>query len=162
MLFNTSFNNISVISWRSVSLVEETEDPENTTDLSRVTDKLYHIMLYTSPSSRFELTTSMIIGTDCTGSCKSIYHTITATTPPLIFRGVYKPDICTKGGCCMVVWATYDICVYHHYSYQFIILVTYLHNWPIALQLGILIIMSSTFYFDKVVSSVVDSSFLHE
>jgi hypothetical protein len=44
-----------------------------TTDLSQVTDKLYHIMLYTSPWSRFELTTSVVIGTDCIGSCKSNY-----------------------------------------------------------------------------------------
>ena len=48
----------------------------------QVTDKLYHIMLYTSPRSRFELTTPVVIGTDCIGSCKSSYHTITATTPP--------------------------------------------------------------------------------
>ena len=40
MVFNATFNNISVISLRSVLLVEET------TDVPQVTDKLYHIMLY--------------------------------------------------------------------------------------------------------------------
>jgi len=43
MVFNGIFNNISVISWQSVLLVEYTE---NNADMSQVTDKLYHIMLY--------------------------------------------------------------------------------------------------------------------
>ena len=60
------------------------EYPVKTTDLSQVTDKLYHIM--TSPWSRFELTTSVAIGTECIGSCKSNYHTITNTTASIIVR----------------------------------------------------------------------------
>ena len=53
---------------------------KKTTDLTQVTDKLYHIMLYTSPWSRFELITSVVIGTEYIDSCKSNYHRITATT----------------------------------------------------------------------------------
>jgi hypothetical protein len=33
-----------------------------------------------TPVARYELTTSVVIGTDCIGSCKSNYHTITTTT----------------------------------------------------------------------------------
>jgi len=39
MILNATFNNISVISWRSIVLVK-------TIDLPQVTAKLYHIMLY--------------------------------------------------------------------------------------------------------------------
>ena len=40
MVFDATINNIAVISWRSVLLVEEIGVPEKTTDLSQVTDKL--------------------------------------------------------------------------------------------------------------------------
>ena len=33
-------------------------------------------------SAGFELTTLVVIGTDCIGSCKSNYHTIMTTTVP--------------------------------------------------------------------------------
>ena len=66
MVFISTFNNILAISWRSVLLVEE---PAKTTDMSQVTDQIFHIMLYTSPWSRFKLTTSVVLG-----SCTSNYH----------------------------------------------------------------------------------------
>jgi hypothetical protein len=49
-------------------------------------------MLYTSPWSRFELTTSIVICTDCISSCKYNYHAFTSTTAPIMShsRGSFK------------------------------------------------------------------------
>jgi len=60
MVLNVTFNNISVISWRSVLLVEETGIPgENHLPVAgRV-----HLA-----TNRFELTMLVVIGTDCTCS----------------------------------------------------------------------------------------------
>ena len=89
MVLYTTFNNILVISWRSILLVEETEGPgENQRPVASHWQTL-HIMLYTSPWSRFELTTSVMIGSDYIGSCKSSYHTITVTTAPIMLYRVH-------------------------------------------------------------------------
>ena len=101
MVFNATFNNISVISWRSVLLVVETGVPEEN-PLSHVTDNFYHIMLY---RTGVELTTLVVIGTDCTGSCKSNYHTKTTTTAPLL---VYIDGICNNH-CLYVLFTIFSI-----------------------------------------------------
>jgi hypothetical protein len=52
MVFNTTFNKISAISWQSVLLVEETTVPgENYRPVAN--DKFYHIMLYQVHKPKF-------------------------------------------------------------------------------------------------------------
>jgi hypothetical protein len=46
MVLNTTFNNISAISWWSVLLVEETGGPWENHDLPQVTNIIYHIMFW--------------------------------------------------------------------------------------------------------------------
>ena len=101
MVFNATFNNISGLSWRSVLLVEETRVPgEN--PLPQVTDKHYNLKLYQvhvamSGNQTLKL---VVIGTDCIGSCKSNYHTITMT-----------PDIVITSNCIGKILIENCICI---------------------------------------------------
>jgi hypothetical protein len=79
MVFNATFNNISVILWQSVLLMEETGVPrENHGPVTSHWQTLSHnVVSSTPPHMNGVWTTLVVIGTDYTGSCKSNYHTIT-------------------------------------------------------------------------------------
>ena len=81
MVFNATSNNISVIPWQSILLLEETGiSRENHWPVASHWQNFYHIMLYRVHIAwaGFKLTTSVVIGTDCKGSYKYNYHTIMA------------------------------------------------------------------------------------
>jgi len=83
MVLNATFNNISAISLRSVSLVEETELPgENDRPVPSHWQTLLHNVVSSTPRHErsLEFTTLVMIDTDYTGSSKLNYHTITTMT----------------------------------------------------------------------------------
>jgi hypothetical protein len=66
MVFSATFNNISIISWRPVLLMEETGVPgENHGPVASHITTLSHNVVSSTPLN--ELTTLVVIGTDCTG-----------------------------------------------------------------------------------------------
>ena len=83
MVFNATFKNISVISWRSVLLVEETEGPgENHRPVASHWQTLSHNGIHLA---LIEIQTHkhqwVVIGTDCIGSYKS---NDVPTSPPTV------------------------------------------------------------------------------
>jgi hypothetical protein len=74
MVFNTTFNNIAVISWQSVLLVEETGQPgENHRPVTSHWQTLSHNVVHLA---LIEIRTHNTSGDRhyCIGSCKSKYH----------------------------------------------------------------------------------------
>jgi hypothetical protein len=90
MVFNATFNNISVISWLLVFFIGggNPSTQRKPSICRKSLTHFYHIMLYQVHLAwaEFELTTLVVIGTDCIGSYKSNYHTITILRAPVKLR----------------------------------------------------------------------------
>ena len=81
MVFNATFNNISVKLWRSVLLVKETRVPgENHWPVASHWPNLLHNVSSTPRLGRIRTHNLVAIGTDYIGSYKSNYDMITTTT----------------------------------------------------------------------------------
>ena len=84
-----TFNNISIISWQSVLLVEETG--ENHRPAASHWRILSHNVVSSTPRlSGIRTRNVSVIGTDCIGSCKPNYHTITITTASTYIGNVWS------------------------------------------------------------------------
>jgi hypothetical protein len=76
MVFNATFNNISVILWRSVLLVEETGGPgENHGPVASHWQTFSHNVISGTPChERVRTPNLLVIGTDCTGDWPPQYN----------------------------------------------------------------------------------------
>jgi hypothetical protein len=89
MVFSATFNNISVISWQSVLLVVP---GENHQPAASHWQTLSHNVVSSIPGlSRIQTNN----GTDCIGSYKSSYHTITTPNAPFVL-GIYFIGTCME------------------------------------------------------------------
>jgi hypothetical protein len=89
MVFNATFNNISVISWQSVLLVVPGEIHQPAASHWQT---LSHNVVSSIPGlSRIQTNN----GTDCIGSYKSSYHTITTPKAPFVL-GIYFIGTCME------------------------------------------------------------------
>jgi len=72
MMLSTTFNNISVLSWRWVLLVENTGETHRPDTTHWQTSHILYRVHVAWPG--FELTTLVVIGTDCTYRCIPYDH----------------------------------------------------------------------------------------
>jgi hypothetical protein len=92
MVFNTTFINILVV----VSFIGgENRSTRRKPPICHNSNVITQCCIeYTSLWTGFEFTTLIMICTDCIGSCKSNYHTITTTTTPLSSWVNYQFTLC--------------------------------------------------------------------